>query len=456
MPNAPPAAGSAIAKNAIRKVGPLALTAILYFSVSGGPFGLEPAVGAAGPAMALALLLLVPLLSALPTALMVAELSAALPVEGGFYRWVERAMGRFWGFQEAWWSFISALPDMAIYPVLFTGYVGQWVHLSGPGKFGVALAVIWVATALNVLGVGAVGAIAMISGVLVIVPFMLFTALGLHMPTAPIVWSAPGHAAQGGFLAALSIVLWNYTGWDNISLVGEEVENPQRSYPIALLGGLALIVATYVGPVLAGLRMAPDPASWSEGVFPTLAKALPGGRWLSMWLLAGALVSTFTLFNSLMLSYSRLPMVLAEDGYFPKFMARTNRRGVPVMTLVVSSIFYSALALLSYTRLAVLYALVYTLSIILEFLALWILRRREPSLARPFRVPGGRVGLAYAVVTPLLVSAVVVGFTIRQGVAEPLWFGLAVVAAGSGLPAWWVLKGRTEIKNQKSKVKNQK
>jgi amino acid transporter len=345
---------------------------------------------------------------------------------------------------------------MAIYPVLFTGYVDQWVHLSGAGKFGVSLAVIWVGTALNVLGVGTVGAMAVVSGVLVIVPFVLFTVLGLHMPAAPMVWSAHGNAAQGGFLGALSIVLWNYTGWDNISLVGEEVENPQRSYPIALLGGLVLIVATYVGPVLAGLRLAPDPASWSEGVFPTLAKALPGGRWLSMWLLAGALVSTFTLFNSLMLSYSRLPMVLAEDGYFPKFMARTNRRGVPVMTLMVCSVFYSGLALLSYSRLAVLYALVYTLSIVLEFLALWILRQREPGLPRPFRVPGGTAGLVYAVVTPLMVSVLVVGFTLWQGIKEPLWFGLAVLAAVSGLPAWWLMKGRTEIKNQKSKVKNQK
>ena len=392
--------------------------------------------------MALGLLLLVPLLSGLPTALMVAELSAALPVEGGFYRWVDRAMGRFWGFQEAWWSFISALPDMAIYPVLFTGYLGQWIHLSIAAKFGVSLAVIWVATALNILGVGAVGATAVVSGVLVIVPFVLFSVLGLQMPAAAGVWNAHGSGTEGGFLIALSIVLWNYTGWDNISLVGEEVENPQRSYPIALLGGLALIVATYVGPVLAGLRLAPDPQSWSEGVFPTLARSLPGGRWLSMWLLAGALVSTFTLFNSLMLSYSRLPMVLAEDGYFPKFMARTNRRGVPVMTLVVSSVFYSALALLSYQRLAVLYALVYTLSIVLEFLALWILRRREPDLPRPFRVPGGGAGLVYAVVTPLVVSAIVVGFTIRQGVSEPLWCALAVAAAVSGLPAWWVMKRR--------------
>jgi len=302
--------------------------------------------------------------------------------------------------------------------------------------------VIWVGTALNVLGVSAVGATAVISGFLVVVPFVLFTVLGLHMPAAPMVWGAQGNAAHGGFLAALSIILWNYTGWDNISLVGEEVENPQRSYPVALLGGLALIVATYMGPVLAGLRMAPDPASWTEGVFPILAKGLPGGRWLSMWLLAGALISTFTLFNSLMLSYSRLPMVLAEDGYFPKFMARTNRRGVPVMTLVVSSIFYSALALLSYARLAVLYALVYTLSIVLEFLALWILRQREPGLARPFRVPGGQAGLIYAVVTPLFVSAIVVGFTLWQGIKEPLWFALALAAAVSGLPAWWLLKGR--------------
>jgi amino acid transporter len=430
------------AKTALHKVGPLALTAILYFTVSGGPFGLEPAVGAAGPAMALALILLVPLLSGLPTALMVAELSAAMPVEGGFYRWVERAMGRFWGFQEAWWSFISALPDMAIYPVLFVGYVDQSVHLSGPAKFAVALGVIWIGTALNILGVGAVGATAVVSGVLVVAPFILFSVLGWHVPAAPIVWSAHGKSAEGGFLAALSIVLWNYTGWDNISLVGDEVENPQRSYPIALLGGLALIVATYVGPLLAGLRMAPDPASWTEGAFPSLARAMPGGRWLSMWLLAGALVSTFTLFNSLMLSYSRLPMVLAEDGYFPKFMARTNKRGVPVMTLVISSIFYSLLALMSYTRLAVLYALVYTLSIILEFLALWILRLREPGMDRPFRVPGGMAGLIYAVVTPLAVSAIVVGFTLWQGIKEPLWCGLAVLAAASGWPAWWLLRGR--------------
>jgi len=428
-----------------KKVGLLALTAILYFTVSGGPFGLEPAIGAAGPLLAVALIVLVPVLSAFPTAFMVAELSAAMPVEGGFYRWVDRAMGRAWGFQEAWWSFICALPDMAIYPVLFTAYADQWLHLSRMGKFGVSLAVIWFGTALNILGVSAVGTTAVISGVLVIAPFAVFTAMGFHAPAGgAIVWST-SPATQGGFLAALSIVLWNYTGFDNLSLVGGEVDKPERNYPIALIGGLALILATYLGPLLAGLRLSPDPAGWSEGVFPSLAKSLPGGATLAAWLLAGALVSTFTLFNSLMLSYSRLPMVLAEDGYFPPFMARVNSRGVPVATLVVSSLFYSVLALLSYQRLAVLYALVYTLSIVLEFIALWILRRREPDMPRPFRVPGGQAGLVYTVVVPLIVSGVVVGSTLWEGVKEPQWLVLALAAAISGWPAWLLLKGRGKI-----------
>src|SRR5882757_3259327 len=157
-----------------KKAGLPALIAILYFTVSGGPFGLEPAVSAVGPAMALALLAIVPLLWGLPTALMVAELSAALPGEGGFYLWVDRALGPFWGFQEGWWSWICEFPDMAIYLVLFTSYVGEWIHLTGLQKWFLSLAVICISAALNLAGIEAVGVTAMISGILVVAPFLIF------------------------------------------------------------------------------------------------------------------------------------------------------------------------------------------------------------------------------------------------------------------------------------------
>jgi amino acid transporter len=421
-----------------RKAGLFGLIAILYFTVSGGPFGLEPAVSSVGPAMAVLLIALVPLVWGLPTALMVAELSAALPGEGGFYLWVTRALGPFWGFQEAWWSWICELPDMAIYPVLFTSYAAEWLHLNTPQKWMMSLAVIWISTALNLAGIGAVGATAILSGVFVVAPFLLFSFLGMSLPGAPIVW----HVTHGGFLLGLSIVLFNYTGWDNISLVGDEVENPQRNYPIALLGGLALITAMYLLPVLAGLHIASDPSAWHEGVFPILAKSLPGGPWLSVWLLAGALISAFVQFNSLMLSNSRLPMVLARDGYFPKFLERKNSRDVPTASVIVCAIGYSVFALLGYDRLVVLYVVVYTFSIVLEFLALWILRVREPELPRPFRVPGGAIGLALTVIVPLVVGLVVWGFTIQQGIHEPRWLVLAAAATLSGIPVWLLVAKR--------------
>ena len=100
-----------------------ALVFIMFFTVSRGAYGLEDVVGlVAAPGWRLLLILVTPIIWSLPTALMVAELATAMPVEGGFYFWVKRAMGPFWGFQEGWWSWLTTWVDMAIYPVLFVEY----------------------------------------------------------------------------------------------------------------------------------------------------------------------------------------------------------------------------------------------------------------------------------------------------------------------------------------------
>ncbi len=423
-----------------RKAGPAALTAILYFSVSGGAYGLETLVSSVGPAMAVTLLFITPLLVSLPTALMVAELSTAMPVEGGFYRWVDRALGRFWAFQEAWWSWTCSLPDMAIYPVLFAGYLGEAFRMDPGQRYVVALLMIWTCTLLNLLGIRTVGATALASLAFVVLPFLLFTLLALRQP-GQIAWSLPGESAS--LLTGLSVVLWNYTGWDNISLVGGEVENPQRSYPIALFAALALIVAMYAGPVLAGLRVAPDPGAWTEGTFPSFALALPNARWLSGWLLAGALVSTFTLFNSLLLSYSRLPMVVAADGMLPGWLSRVDARGVPAASVVASAVVYSVLAAFGFSKLVVMYVLLYTLSILLEFVSLWRLRRLEPSLARPFRIGWGSWGLGLVTVPSLAIGVAVVVYTFWDNRGNPVWLAGAAAASLAGMPLYWLLKKKS-------------
>jgi amino acid transporter len=126
-----------------RKVTLFPLIAAIYLMVAGGPFGLEDIVSKSGYAGAIAILLATPVVWSLPTALMVSELASALPSEGGYYVWVTRAMGRFWGFQEAWLSLAGSVFDMAIYPTLFVDYLGHFAPTLTAGGRG-----IWIGVAL--------------------------------------------------------------------------------------------------------------------------------------------------------------------------------------------------------------------------------------------------------------------------------------------------------------------
>src|SRR5256714_10064132 len=119
-----------------RKLTILSLAAATYFMVSGGPYGVEELVQDAGYKLALVVLFLTPLFWSLPTGLMVGELAAALPAEGGFYVWVHRAMGPFWGFQEAWLSLVASIFDMAIYPTLFAIYLARLFPALNQGNRG--------------------------------------------------------------------------------------------------------------------------------------------------------------------------------------------------------------------------------------------------------------------------------------------------------------------------------
>ena len=91
--------------------------------VSGGTYGTESVIAGAGYGRGILVLLFLPVIWCLPTAFMIGELSSALPEEGGYYAWVRRGLGNFWGFQEAWLSLAASIFDMAIYPTLFVFYL---------------------------------------------------------------------------------------------------------------------------------------------------------------------------------------------------------------------------------------------------------------------------------------------------------------------------------------------
>src|SRR4051794_27521890 len=105
-----------------KKLHTIQLAAIIFLTVSGGPYGLEPLLTYAGRNASILLLLVTPVLWDIPSVLTVLELNSMMPVTGGYYQWVKRALGLRWAFFEGWWTWLYTFVDLAIYPVLFIEY----------------------------------------------------------------------------------------------------------------------------------------------------------------------------------------------------------------------------------------------------------------------------------------------------------------------------------------------
>jgi amino acid transporter len=428
-----------------RRLTLTALTCVIFGTVCGGAFGLEALVESVGAGWAFVLILLTPLFWALPTALMVAELASLMPEEGGYYVWVRDTLGPFWGLQEAWWTLGYSVVLMAIYPVLFVNYLAYLVPsiaaaADAPGawqgavtRWLLAVLVIVSATAVNWRGAKTVGRYAELSVVLVLGAFAVLVLVGLSRPGAldaafQAIARELDPERKGALLVGLSIVIFNYSSWDNVSTFAGEVDEPRRNYPRALGIALVATVLAYVLPVLAGLSVTTDAAVWSaEAGWPVIARSV-GGPWMGSLLAAAGLVSTWSLFSNSLLYVSRLPYVMACDGWLPHGMAKASgEAGVPKVALAWSCVITAIFAAVSFGNLVVMYVLLYTLALALEFLALIVLRVQKPQAVRAFAVPGGWLGIAYVCLAPLGVAAAVLLASFRE---EHSHAGQFLVVAG--------------------------
>jgi amino acid transporter len=411
------------------------LVAATFFMVSGGTYGTEDIVHGAGYGKAILILLLTPLLWSLPTAFMIGELSSALPFEGGYYAWVRRAMGNFWGFQEAWLSLVASIFDMAIYPTLFVAYLTRMFPYFQENHRGVAVAlgVVIVCAALNVMGVKVVSTTSLWLFFALSAPFAVIFLL------APFKIGALANAvtkpttSNVDILGGLLICMWNYMGWDNASTIATEVERPQRTYPRAMLWAVAIVAMSYVLPFAAMWITGLPASAWETGAWADVAQ-LMGGPVLRIALVAGGMMSGFGMFNALVMSYSRLPLAMAQDGMLPKIFAKLHPKSrAPWVAILALAVGWGLALNLGFERLVTLDIVIYGASLVLEFLALIVLRFREPELKRPFRVPGGWFGAIAVGIPPTLL----LGFAILNSEHESilgmssLWFGLILIGAGA-------------------------
>ena len=208
------------------KLGLWGVVMVIYFTVAGGAFGVEGLIGSSAPGMSLILLLLTPFIWSVPTVLMVTELATAMPVEGGYYVWVKRALGRFWGFCQGWVVWLYGLVIAASFAALGTDYVSSFLKLSFGvtllddfplARWGTALAIIGVFVLLNIRGARAVGESSKVFAVMVLLPFATMFVLAVARWVAdPFPFWLPltpeGTGVAGAFGLGLFIVMYNYLG----------------------------------------------------------------------------------------------------------------------------------------------------------------------------------------------------------------------------------------------------
>jgi amino acid transporter len=414
--------------------------AATFFMVSGGTYGTEDIVHGAGYGRAILFLLLTPILWSLPTAFMIGELSSTLPQEGGYYAWVRRAMGNFWGFQEAWLSLAASVFDMAIYPTLFVAYMTRMFPWFQEGHRGVmvGLAVVITCVILNIAGVKVVSTTSLWLFFALSTPFLVIVGLAPFKLGALVGAVTKPTTSTVDLIGGLLIAMWNYMGWDNASTIATEVERPQRTYPRAMLAAVALVSLTYIVPIGAMWMTGLAPSAWETGSWAEIASMI-GGPVLRIALVAGGMISAFGMFNALVMSYSRLPLAMAQDGMLPQIFAKVHpRTRAPWVAITVLAMGWACCLGLGFERLVTIDILIYGASVMLEFVALICLRVREPELVRPFRVPGGMFGAIAIGIAPMLL----LGFSVARSQHETIFgmssFAFGLILMGAGVVAYFL------------------
>jgi amino acid transporter len=424
------------------------LAAVIFLTVSGGPYGLESLFGYVGNQGALLLLVVAPLMWDVPTILTVLELNSLMPITGGYYQWVKRALGIRWAFVEGWWTWLYTFCDLAIYPVIFVTYASFFIPEIAQHKVLVCLIIIWSSALLNIIGILPVGRVSTVLSIFILIPFFFLFGLAFMHPGAPI--HAPSLKDSGFSSLGLGLytIMWNFLGWDNATTYAEEVSRPIRSYFISVCLAFCITIGIYLLAILAVTRsgIAASAIDIDNGGFPVLG-VLIGGRWLGILVAAGGMASALGLYSAVLLSVSRVPQVMADDQLLPNFLCSLHPRfRTPYISIIASSLVVSVLILFTFSDLVVMDIILYGAGLSLEFISLLVLRRKEPAARRPFRIPMGRAGLILLYLLPLIIYTAALAGALSSGKiwsAEKL--GPILLATGMLLSAaivWRLIRWR--------------
>jgi APA family basic amino acid/polyamine antiporter len=412
--------------------------------------------------------------STMIAALCCAELAAMLPRAGGQYVFFREAYGPLFGFLFGWTLFLVVQTGtIAAVAVAFAKYLGVlWPAVSGSRRLltlgPVSISAVQAVAILVILMLTASNATGLKTGTRTqnVFTFAKFAAL-LALTAAGLLWGGAGTAlAGGGFFRAATLSgdplagvalltafgtamvgpLFSQSAWNNVTFAGEEVRDPGRTLPRALLAGCAVVTLLYVAANVAYLNVLPLPGLQHapEDRVAAAAATVLFGNWGAGAVAAAIMVSTFGCVNGLVLSGARVCFAMARDGLFFRGLERVNAARVPGNALWAQAAWASLLVLSgSYSDLLKYVISADLLFFVLLVVAVPVLRRKRPDLARPFRAPGyPALPLAYAVGGAALI------LILLAGNPRTTWPGYAIVLTGVPVYAFWRRRAERAARGQ--------
>ena len=391
---------------------------IMIFTLTcSGSFGMEDVVSSSGPGMTLLLIIFLPLVWSVPMAFVASELGSMVPEAGGLYRWIRRALGEYWSFQGGWWWTLSLYVDSAVYIALALDYLEARYGFGGGTRAIIGICLVAIFTFINIRGLELTGWSLTIIQIGVMVPLLIFTVWGIvegtGNPFSPIL--PPGESFLTSLNLGLAIMMWMYSGWESLSTLSGEIENPQKVIPKALMIGTPLVIFTYLITVFAAIRVARigDPNGWMNmwtgggGIDFVEAGQMIGGGVLAYLMLISAVLSNIGLYAGYLATGARPAFQMSRDRLFPKWYGLTHKSwGTPWTAILVMGVINAVLINFNFDALITIDVFLLMFPYVLIYIAVIVMRVREPEAPRPFRVPLPTWALTTWVAFPVAIAVV--------------------------------------------------
>jgi APA family basic amino acid/polyamine antiporter len=372
---------------------------------------------------------------ALLGAVSLAELGAMIPQSGGQTVFVRRALGGYPGFVVAWSDWISTCASTGFVSIVVGDYAGSLLPAFAPWAKEIALLVALLFALLHTRGVHVAGQTQIVSSAVKAIAFLLLVAACFLLRderAAPETVTA-GPALFLGVVLALQAVIYTYDGWTGPIYFSEEVRDPGRDIPRSMLGGVFAITLVYMLTNAAFLYVLPvSTMAGEELVAAKVAGELFGARG-DVIIRVLTIVSMLSAINALTLMAPRILYALGHSGLVGR-MDRVDARGTPGPALWLSTI-VTLLIIATGTVEAViaLAAFFFVANYTLSFISVFVLRRREPQTARPYRAWGYPWTTGIVLVGSVAFLAAAIGADTRNAL-----YSLALLALS--LPVYFALR----------------